>query len=115
MERIRKRKRRKRWRNLLVQCVHNCLQILLADLGVFVLEAIGELVEERLRCKNTTLEQLLEQQLGLLSHCITTVAQSINNVREGCRRVGVKVLAQSLHQFCEGFEGALSNLKVDRN
>lgn len=99
---------------LLVQRSLDRRQKFLANLGVFVLEACGELVQEMLRRQHPALHQLLQQQLCLLAHGIATIAQTIDDVRQNRRRVGIKIRPEAAYEFGKCFERSLCNLKLDK-
>lgn len=61
---------------LLIKRIDYCLQVLFSNFGVLVLETNLQFVQQCLRLNHFALQQLIQQQLRLFSHRVTTVAQS---------------------------------------
>lgn len=95
-----------------IQRLDDCVQKLLADLGVLVLEAGRQLVEQRLRLQHVALQQFGEQLLRLLAHRVPRIAQPVDHVRQHGRCVHVEVLAEPADQLGERLQRLLRDLRA---
>lgn len=77
-----------------------------------MLETVCELIEQTLWRQHTAFEKFMQQQLGLFSHRVATVAEPIDHMWKDGRRVCGKVLAQPADQFGKRLESSLCNLWV---